>query len=164
MNAPGKLTVTLPSDREVLITRWFAAPRDLVFDCWTKPELIRRWLLGPEGWTMTVCTVDLRVGGRYRYEWRSTEGSVMGMGGEYREIVRPERLGSVELFDEDWTGGEATSTIVLTEEGGGTLLRQTSRYASKEARDGALRTGMTEGMEYGFGRLDALLAERAAAR
>lgn len=156
------IKVTLPSDREILITRSFAAPRDLVFDCWTKPELIRRWLLGPDGWTMTVCTVDLRIGGRFRYEWSKDDGGFMGMGGEYREIVRPEILGSVELFDEDWTGGEATSRIVLTEEGGRTLLRQTSRYSSKEARDGALQTGMTEGMEFGFARLDATLAELAA--
>ena len=95
-----------PSDREVVITRAFDAPRELVFDCHTKPDLVRRWLLGPPGWTMPVCDIDLRVGGRYRYVWRGPDGEELGMGGIYRLIERPERIDTRELFDEDWTGGE----------------------------------------------------------
>jgi uncharacterized protein YndB with AHSA1/START domain len=158
MNA---LKVTTPSDREVVITRLFNAPRRLVYDAYTKPELVRRWLLGPPGWTMPICEIDLRVGGRYRFVWRGPKGESMGMGGVHREIVAPERLVSTQLFDEDWTGGETVGTLVLTEQGGRTTLTQTVLYASREARDGALRTGMTDGMEAGFVRLDELLASES---
>ncbi|HMI96384.1 MAG TPA: SRPBCC family protein [Micropepsaceae bacterium] len=151
------LQVTTPTDREIMITRSFDAPRRLVFDAWTKPELIKRWLVGPEGWTMPVCEIDLRVGGAYRFVWRKTDGAEMGMRGVYREIVAPERIVGTELFDMDWTGGETVSTIVLAEQGGKTTLTQTVLYSSKEARDGALRSNMTEGMESSYARLDAVL-------
>ncbi len=83
------LEITTPSDREIVMTRVFDAPRDLVFDAYTKPELLKRWLLGPRGWSMPVCEIDLRVGGAYRYVWRrDPDGNEMGMGGVYREIVR----------------------------------------------------------------------------
>src|SRR5882672_2330071 len=158
MMNPAGLIVTTPSDNEIVMTRVFSAPRKLVFDAWTKPELIKRWLVGPEGWTMPVCEIDLRVGGAYRFMWRKTDGTEMGMRGVYREIVAPERIVGTELFDMDWTGGETVSTIVLTEQGGKTTLTQTVLYSSKAARDGALRTNMTDGMESGYARLDALLA------
>ena len=86
----------------------------------------------------------------------------MGMGGVYREILAPTRLVTTELFDEDWTGGETLSTVVLTERAGRTEFRNTVLYSSSEARDGALRTGMADGMETGFVRLDAILAETQA--
>jgi uncharacterized protein YndB with AHSA1/START domain len=152
------LSVTTPSDREILITRVFDAPRTLVFDCMTQPELVKRWLLGPPGWTMPVCEIDLRVGGRYRYVWRGPDGTEMGMGGVYREIVPPERIVQTELFDQDWTGGETVGTAVLTEKDSRTTLTLTILYSSKEARDGALSTGMTEGMSAGYDRLAELLA------
>jgi uncharacterized protein YndB with AHSA1/START domain len=161
---PDPLTVTLPSDREILITRVVHAPRHLVFDCYTKPELVRRWLLGPPGWTMPVCDIDLRVGGRFRYVWEHADGRRMGMGGIYREIEVPHRIVHAELFDDDWTGGEALSTLVLTEEHGRTTSANTVRYTSKEARDGALKTGMTDGMEAGYARLDALTEELMSSR
>ncbi len=164
MQKPQPLTVTLPSDREIVITRVVNAPRALVFDCFTKPELVRRWLLGPPGWTMPVCEIDLRVGGRYRYVWQHADGRKMAMGGVYREIEPPERLVQTELFDEDWTGGETTSTLLLTEEQHRTTIANTVVYASKEARDGALKTGMSDGMEAGYARLDELAAELATAR
>ena len=114
------LTLTTPSDREILITRDFNAPRALVFDCMSKPELVRRWLLGPPGWTMPVCDIDLRVGGRYRYVWRNeADGTEMGMGGVYMEIVPPEKVVQTELFDQDWTGGETIGTCILTETNNG---------------------------------------------
>ena len=157
------LTIATPTDTEVVITRDFDAPRDLVFDCHTKPALVRRWLLGPPGWTMPVCDIDLRVGGRYRYVWRSADGTEMGMGGIYREIVRPGLIVVNEIFDEDWTGGETTVTTKFEEEAGVTRSTVTVLYSSREARDAAGRSGMADGMEAGYQRLDGLLAtERPA--
>src|SRR5271167_1955115 len=101
--AAKALKVTTPSDREIAMTRVFHAPRRLVFDAWTKPELVKQWLLGPPGWTMPVCEIDLRVGGTYRYVWRrDSDGSEMGMGGIFREIVPHERIVSTEVFDQAW--------------------------------------------------------------
>ena len=156
------LKVTTPTDREIVITRVFDGPRSLIFDCMSKPELVRRWLLGPPGYTMPVCEIDFRVGGRYRYVWRGPDGSEMGMGGVYREIVSPERIVQTELFDQDWTGGETVGTALLTEQGSRTTLTITELYFSKEARDGALRTGMAEGMAAGYDRLAEILASMLA--
>jgi len=156
------LNVTTPSDREIEITRVLDAPRRLVFDCLSKPELVQQWLLGPPGWTMPVCEIDFRVGGRYRYVWRRDNGVEMGMGGVFREIVPPERIVTNELFDEDWTGGETTVTQTFVERAGKTTLTMTIVYSSKEARDGALKSGMTEGMSAGYAKLDALLAKLVA--
>lgn len=163
MTATGtrSLEITTPSDREIRMTRSFAVPRRLVYDALTRPALIRRWLLGPPGWTMTVCDVDLREGGSYRYVWRQDDGTEMGMGGVYREIVPPERLVATELFDEDWTGGETLATAVLTEADGRTTLTTTVRYSSPEARDGALRIGMADGVAASYDRFEELLAEAA---
>ncbi len=157
MKDTGKLIVTTPTDREIVMTRVFAAPRNLVFDAWTNPELVRRWLLGPPGWTMPVCEIDLRVGGAYRFEWLGQDGTVMGIGGVYREIVIPERIVNTQLFDRDWTGGETLGTLLLTEQGGKTTLTNKVLYSSREARDGALRTRMAEGVEAGYARLDEIL-------
>ena len=153
----SKLTLTTQGDREVVFTRAFAASREQVFDCMTKPDLVRRWLLGPPGWTMPVCEIDLKVGGKFRYVWRNQDGRDMGMAGVYREIVAPERIVHNEIFDEDWTGGETLVTSTLTETGGRTTLTTSVLYANDKARQGALVSGMTEGMEMGYARLDALL-------
>lgn len=160
MAVPGPLNITMPGDREISFTRDFNAPRQLVFDAYTKPELVRRWLLGPPGWTFKVCDIDLRVGGRYRFEWTGPEGE-LAMTGVYREITPPARIVSNELFDEDWTGGETLSTLVFTERNGTTTLTQSIVYSSQEARDAALRTGMEQGMAAGFARLAELLLELA---
>jgi uncharacterized protein YndB with AHSA1/START domain len=157
---PGKLKIETVGEREVVITRTFNATRDLVFETYTKPELVRRWLLGPGDWTMPVCEIDLRVGGRYRFVWRHADGRQMGMGGEYREVAAPERIVSSELFDEDWTSGEAVTTLVLTEKGGRTTAVSTVLYSSQAARDAVLKTPMADGMEAGYVRLDELLASR----
>ena len=153
------LQLSLPSDREIRITRRFDAPRTLVWDCHTKPELVRLWLLGPPGWEMPVCDIDLRVDGRYRYEWvDKVRGMKMGMGGVFTEIIHPETIGARETFDDDWTGGETVVSQVFTEKSGRTTLVLTVLYASKEARDGAAATGMTDGMEQGYARLDEILS------
>lgn len=154
----ARLEITTPSDREIAMTRVFDAPRDLVFDAWTKPELLTRWLGIHGGWTFAVCEVDLCVGGKYRFVWRGPDGNEMGMGGTYKEIVRPERLVSTEKFDESWYPGEAVDTLVLAERDGRTTSTLTMRLESKEARDSVLRSGMETGLESGYARLDEILA------
>ena len=118
MGFGGPLTVTTPSDTQIVITRQFDAPRHLVFACHTQAPLIRRWLNGAEGWVMTVCEFEPKVGGKYRYEWQAPSGYVMGMGGVIREIEPVERVVSAEIFDDDWTGGETVSTLVFEEQDG----------------------------------------------
>lgn len=158
---PDTFAVTTPSDHEACITRSFAAPRPLVFAAFTTPDLVRRWMLGPPGFTMPVCEIDLRPGGLFRYVWRKPSGTEMGMGGRFVEVVAPERLVHVEIFDQDWTGGETRVTTAFAEHDGVTTVTMTVRYASLAARDGALATGMTSGMTAGYLALDALLAGQA---
>jgi uncharacterized protein YndB with AHSA1/START domain len=117
-----------------------------------------RWMHGPNGWTLAVCEVDLRVGGRFRYVWRKANGREMGMGGVFREIMRPERIVHNEVFDDDWTGGETTVTTILAERQATTILTVTILYASKDARDGALKTNFVSGMEAGYKVLEEVLA------
>lgn len=155
----GPLTVTTPTDNQIVITRQFDAPRHLVFACYTQPALIRRWLNGAEGWIMTVCEFEAQVGGKYRYEWKAPSGYVMGMGGTVTAIAPVSHVATVELFDDDWTGGETTATLDFAEQDGRTTLVNTISYSSKEARDGALRTPMADGMEYGYKKLDTVLVE-----
>lgn len=152
------MTLTLPSPTEARFTRTFAAPRALVFEAFTQPEILRRWLIGPDGWTLTVCDVDLRVGGRFRYVWTKPNGKTMGMGGTFDEIAPPVRIVHREIFDADWTGGETVVTTELEERDGVTHMTLTVRYATTAARDGALATGMTSGMEMSYARLDGVLA------
>ena len=162
MMYPGNLQVAVNGDREIVVSRNFDAPRHLVFDAFSKPELVKRWLTGPPGWTIPVCEIDFRMGGVYRYVWRGPDGREMGMGGLYREILRPERIVATELFDQDWTGGEAIGTIVLIERAGKTSLTQTILYQSREARDAVLKTPMAEGMAAGYNQLAEVLATLTA--
>ncbi len=152
-----RLQVTTPTDREIVMTRVFDAPRSLLFDAWTKPELLKRWLGVRGGWTMAVCEVDLNVGGAYRYVWRGPDGNEMGMGGVYREIVRPERLVCTEVFDDTWYPGEAVDTTVLIEQGGKTTMTTTVLYESREARDAVLQTPMEDGVAESYDKLEELL-------
>jgi uncharacterized protein YndB with AHSA1/START domain len=158
----GRLQVTTPSEREIVMTRVFDAPRSLVFDAWTKPELLKRWLGVRGGWTFAVCEVDLKVGGRYRFVWRGPEGITMGMGGVYREIVRPERLVATEKFDEPWYEGEALDTMVFVEHGGKTTTTTTVLYASREVRDAVLKSPMDRGVAESYDKLDEVLASTPA--
>jgi uncharacterized protein YndB with AHSA1/START domain len=155
----GETTYATPSDREIVITRVVDAPRRLVFEAWTNPEHVPQWLLGPEGWTMPVCEIDLRVGGTWHYVWRKDDGAEMAMTGTYREIVPPERIVSTERWGPEWP--ETVNTVQLVETAGRTTITITVLYPSKEARDMALQTGMKEGMNQGFARLDELLAQLA---
>ena len=155
---PASFKVSTPTDREILVTRDFCAPRTLVFDAFTKPELVRRWLLGPPGWTMPRCEIDLRVGGFYRYSWRSEmDGSQMGLGGVFLEILRSERLVSIARFDDAWYPGEARVTTEFAETDGITTVSIRVLYETQEARDTARRSGMEHGMSFGLERLENLI-------
>jgi uncharacterized protein YndB with AHSA1/START domain len=158
-NKAGGTTFTTPSDREVAATRVFHAPRGLVWEALTDPRHIPNWMLGAEGWTMPVCEVDLRPGGKWRFVWRKANGAEMALDGEYREIVRPERLVYTESWGADWS--ETINTYVLSEESGRTTVVCTVLYPSKEERDRALGTGMKDGWTQGYDRLDTYLPKIA---
>jgi len=162
MPSTGTLKVTTPSDREIDMTRVFNAPRRLVFEALSKPELVKQWLLGPPGWSMPVCEIDLRVDGAYRFEWAGPDGAKMGSRGVFLEVVVPERFVATERFDEPWYPGEAVVTNVLTEHHGKTTLTLTVRYESREARDNVLKTPMDKGVGMSYDLLERLLATRAA--
>ena len=157
MTTTGTMKLATRGDREIVITRVFDAPRRLVFDAFTKPELVKRWLLGPPGWAMVVCEVAAKVGDRYRYVWRHDSGAEMGLGGVLREIVPPERIVATEKFDQSWYPGEAVGTIILVEQDGKTTLTQTIIYESREARDVVLKSPMEQGMAASYNRLAEVL-------
>lgn len=158
MKDTGALRITTPTDREIEMTRVFDAPRNLVFDAWTKPELLKGWLGVRNGWSLAVCEIELKVGGAYRFVWHGPDGAEMGMGGVYREIVRPERLVATEKFDDAWYPGEALDTITLVEHDGKTTLTTTVLFESQEARDVALQSDMERGVAESYDVLDELLA------
>jgi uncharacterized protein YndB with AHSA1/START domain len=165
---PKPAEVTLPSDREVRVVRAFNAPRKLVWDANTKPELIQKWMFGPPGWTMTVCEMDVRVGGAYRWRWQNQEDKKeFGFFGEFREVDAPSRTVHLESYDPGDVGGPmpagepAVITTEFKESGGVTTLTTTMLFPSKEARDGAVSTGMTDGMEMSYARLDDMFGKAA---
>lgn len=158
MRSPRGLEITARGDREMEMTREFHAPRRMVFDAYTKPEILKRWLGRQNGWFLDVCEIDLRVGGAYRWVWRNPEGFEMGMGGVYLEIDAPERLVFSEKFDQSWYPGEGVGTLVLLENDGWTTLTQTMRYESREARDAVLESPMESGVSAGFAMLEEVLA------
>jgi uncharacterized protein YndB with AHSA1/START domain len=158
-NKTNPTTFTTPTDRELVITRVVDAPRTLVWEVWTSPTHLPHWLLGPEGWTMPICEIDLRAGGAWRWGWRRTDGTEMEMHGTYKEIAPPERLVSTESWGGDWP--ETINTLLLTEENGKTTITQRILYPSKEARDAALETGMQEGVTLSYDRLAKYLRSLA---
>lgn len=162
-----KAQVSLPSDREVRVTRDFRAPRALVYEAHTSPALVQRWQLGPPGWSMPVCEMDVRPGGAYRWRWRSdADGKEFGFFGTFVEVDPPSRIVHEEHYDPGDVGGPmpaaepALVTVELAEQRGVTTLTVTIRFPSKEVRDAAVSTGMTDGMEMGYQRLDELFAAR----
>lgn len=152
-------TLATPSDHEVVIRRVVSAPRRLVFAAFTDPAHVPNWMLGPSGWSMPVCEIDLRPGGAWRFVWRHDNGSEMEMTGVYKEITPPERLVSTEAWGGDWP--ETLNTLLLTEQNGQTTINQWVRYPSRAARDAALQTGMEDGVEESYNRLERLLATLA---
>lgn len=164
MPKSGELKATTRGDREVVMTRDFNAPRQLVFDAFTKPDLIKRWLLGPPGWSLASCDMDLRVGGKWRFVWRdNANGQEMGMGGTFREIDRPSRLVHTEEF-EGAPDHQAIETKEFAEKSGRTTFTQVTVYASREARDAVWQGEMDGGMAETFDRLDEMLASMSNSR
>jgi len=160
-----KAQVSQPSDREVKVVRSFKAPRDLVYKAYTTPELVKRWLLGPSGWTMPVCEMDVRVGGKYRWRWRSNEGGKeFGFHGEFKEVDAPAKLVHSEYFDPGDVGGDmgegSTVRVEFTQDNGVTTMTTIMDFGNKRARDAAVATGMTDGMEHSYQLLDSVLAKR----
>jgi uncharacterized protein YndB with AHSA1/START domain len=155
----AETNLTTPSDREIEITRDFAATRALVWEAMTTPDALTRWLVGPPGWSMAVCEEEPRVGGAFRYVWRGPEGEEMAMRGVYREVVAGERAVRTEAFEFGGAPrGEKLSTLVLADRGGRTTVTITMRFPSREARDEALRFGAKPN----YDRLDELLASMPA--
>jgi uncharacterized protein YndB with AHSA1/START domain len=159
MKNTGTLKVTTRGDREVVMTRVFDAPRHLVFDAFSRPELLKRWF-GPHGWCLVVCEVDLKVGGGFRFMLRGPDGTDMGMRGVYREIVPPERSVHMESFDD--YPGESQVTAVFVEQAGKTTLTVTVLYPSQEVRDIVLKSGMEHGAAESYDRLAELLTSAEA--
>lgn len=154
----SKLRLSSLGDREITMKRTFGAPAQRVFDAMTEPDLVQNWLHGPDGWTLPICEIDLRVGGEYRYVWKNTnDGQEMGMGGVYQEIQAPTRLVNTEKFDVAWYPGESLITHVFDERDGETHYTATIRYESTEARDGVLASDMESGVAMSYDRLDTLL-------
>ena len=160
MSIEDTMKLSTPSDVELVVTRTFNAPRQLIYEVWTNPKYLPQWMLGPEGWTMPVCEIDLRVGGAWHFVWRKDDGGEMEMRGVYREIKPPERVVSTESWGGPWP--ETVNTLVLTEHAGKTTMTLTILYPSKAAREAATQTGMTKGMAMTFERLEAFLASRQA--
>lgn len=158
ISAP-KLGIKAVGECDIRMTRQFDASRDRVFEAMTRPELVKRWLWGPDEWPMVECTIDFRVGGSFRWVWRHTSRNVdMAVSGLYLEIDRPARIVHTELFDDNWTGGEVRVATDFAERAGGTLMTMTLTYASPGARDEVLKSEMADGVQQGYRRLDSLLA------
>ena len=156
------MTVTLPSDREIVLTRRFAAPRALVFEAFTRPEHLTHWW-GPRGTTLSTCEVDLRPGGTWRFVVRKPDGKDEPFRGEYREISPPERLVYTFMYDVDgFRDPPGLVTDEFRDDGTATLVVETMLFPSVEARDGTLKSGMTKGAAETFDRLAELLARLTA--
>jgi uncharacterized protein YndB with AHSA1/START domain len=167
MTLQKELALELQGETDIRFTRHFDAPVQLVYDCHTKPELMRQWLTGPDGWSFATCDVDLRVGGEYLYAWQHPQQGKFGMHGVFREIAAPERLVNTESFIPDFAAfnpdapedaNAALNTLVLTGEGEGTLMTLVCRYPSAAIRKAVIETGMATGMETSYKRLDTMLA------
>lgn len=155
----GKMTFGAGAERELKVTRVFDAPRRIVFDAFTRPEMIKHWMLGPDGWSMPVCEMDVRPGGAYRWVWQRGEGGTqMAVFGEFREVSAPERMVHTEQFDPPWYPGIAVITSRFAEQDGRTTVTLSIVYPSQDIRDGAIKSGMESGMATSYERLERLLA------
>ena len=157
MRNTGTLSVSTPTDLEIVMTRVFDAPRALVYESFSKPELLRQWF-GPRGWSLAVCEVDLRVGGGFRFVLRGPDGKEMGMRGTYLELAPPERSVHLESFDD--YPGESQVTSLFVEKSGQTTLTVTVLYPSKQIRDAVIQSGMEHGAAESYDRLAELLMAR----
>ncbi len=155
--------MTRKGDRELVFTRHFNAPPDLVFLAHTEASLIQKWLLGPPGWTMPHCTFDARVGGAYKYTWRNqADGKEFSLSGTILELEQPNRIVNTEIFDFQEPGEPAIDTLILTADGTGTLMTLSVLAPSVASCEAMLATGMTDGMEYSYSALDQLFLTATA--
>ncbi|MCK6483352.1 MAG: SRPBCC family protein [Phycisphaerae bacterium] len=173
--APAKLKVTTPNDLQIVMMRAFDAPRRLMWDAMTKPDLLRRWMFCPPGWAWAECEVDVRVGGRFRWAWNGPDGRLaLSISGEHREVPPPARIVHTERMEmgpgagaggaAECGGGEPGGVLVtleLAEQGGQTQLTMTISCPTKHVRDAMLASGMEHGVEAGYQQLDAILAEQS---
>jgi len=163
MNPKG-LQVSTPTDTTIVLTRTFNAPRRLVWEAMTNPVNMRRWMLAPPGWTLAVCECDARVGGALKLAWKSEDADpAMTLQGVFTEVVPHERMVHTEtmLMGSGEPIGSLLETHEFAEKNGVTTMRITQAYDSKDARDGAIASGMEHGMEAGYKQMDAMLAQPA---
>jgi len=160
----SKFRIEAPSDREIVMTRVFDAPRQMLFDAFTKPELVPQWLTGRPDHTMPICEIDLRVGGAYKYVWRGPDGREMSSQGIFREVVAPARVVATERFEPAWYPGENINTTTFVEADGMTTVTLSIECASREVRDEMLKSGMERGVAYSYDQLERILASRAGSK
>jgi uncharacterized protein YndB with AHSA1/START domain len=164
-NRHGSAVVTLPSDTEILITRAFDAPAELVFKAYTTPELVKRWW-GYESSEWLVCEIDLRVGGGWRYVTRVDRGFEVAFHGEFREIDPPHRLVSTEVYEgapvPDPEAAGALNVVTFDEADGVTTMTVLVQAPSREVRDAVIESGMESGMQISYDRLEDLVRGQAA--
>ncbi len=162
------MTMEMRGDKEVVVSRWFAAPPQLVYDCHTKPELMRRWLIGPPGQTLEVCEVDLKVGGNYLYVYSDGKKNRIGVYGKFKEVIIPERLANTENYALDMSAfnpngpedpNAMVETRIFTAEGTGTRLTHICKYVSAEVCRATIESGAgPDGLAQCYEELDRLLA------
>lgn len=171
--SPMKLAVTTPNDLQIVITRAFDAPRRLVWDAMTRPDLVRRWMFCPPGWSWAECEMDVRAAGKFRWAWNGPDGRrALSISGEHREVTPPAKIVHTERMEMGpgvaGCGPERASaepdtvlvTLELDEQGRQTRMKMTISCPTKEVRDAMLASGMDQGMEAGYQQLDAILAEQ----
>lgn len=152
-----QMKVALESDTTVVVSRHIPAPLELAFDVWTQCKHLQKWMTGLPGWSMPLCEMDLRPGGKYHWGWRKEDGvEEMHITGTFHEIDRPHRLVSTESWGGEWA--DCVNTFTFTPDGEGTMLRLQMAWPTKAARDAALETGMSDGMQMGFDGLDQYLS------
>lgn len=170
MSTTHRLAVSTPSDTQIRMTRSFDAPRDLVWQAMTRPNLVQQWMFTPPGWSWAACEMDVRVGGAYRWAWNGPDGRLaLAISGIHREVSPPHRIVHTEHMvmgpgagegcadDGNW---DLLATLELSESRGVTTLTMTLDFPSKQARDMALASGMEQGVSAGYATLDALLAKQ----
>ncbi len=144
------------------MTREFEAPRSVVYRAWSEPELLKLWL-GPAGWSLPECDIDLRAGGSYRAKGRAPDGTEMSWGGDYKEVIPEERIVQTESFDEPWNAGTNIVTTEFAEQDGNTVVTTTIKYESHAIRQAVMKSGMDKGVAESYERLDKVLADLTAA-
>ena len=159
MTSTGTAKVTLPADDQILITRDFDAPRQLVWKAWTTPELVERWWSGRRG-AVTSVEIDLRVGGTWRYVMETTDGTEVGFHGEYREIEPEARVVSTEVY-EGMPDAYSVNTLTLTESDGRTHMEVLVQHQGQEHRDGHINSGMEGGMQESMDALEQVAVSLA---